>query len=300
MRPFYTPLRPTTMPFCPPSQMPLKTPASPMGLCSALAPALLLVFALAQSNSANAQAFGNPAAVQDQPSPVLAPFLGGFGPNEPPRLSPNAGYDPLPPELSETVALPFLSFLIIEPEPVVRNGIPTEIEKLVKAQKYPEAIKRINELLVKNPRNVQLRFVLARLQIELKQYTAAQKTLIEITQQFPELAEPYNNLAALAANQGQWIEARDYLELALKLKPSYAIASANLGEVYTRLAAKSYIDAAKQRTNQREYQRRATALLGILKTPEASNNRSTPNPPKPITNPQESKPSNGTSTPQNQ
>jgi hypothetical protein len=263
----------------------------------------LLLIALALPSQVNAQAFGNPAPVQDQPSTVLAPFLGGFGPNEPPRLSPNAGFDPLPPELSETVALPFLSFLIIEPDPVVRNGIPTEIEKLVKAQKYPEAINRINELLLKNPRNVQLRFVLARLQIELKQYPAAQKTLIEITQQFPELAEPYNNLAALAANQGQWIEARDYLELALKLKPTYAIASANLGEVYTRLAAKSYIDAAKQRTNQREYQRRATALLGILKTPQASNNPSVPNPPntpKPITNPQESKPSNGTSTPQNQ
>jgi hypothetical protein len=258
----------------------------------------LLLIGLMLPSQVNAQAFGNPAPVQDQPSTVIAPFLGGFGPNEPPRLSPNAGFDPLPPELSETVALPFLSFLIIEPDPVVRNGIPTEIEKLVKAQKYPDAINRVNELLVKNPRNVQLRFVMARLQIELKQYAAAQKTLIEITQQFPELAEPYNNLAALAANQGQWIEARDYLELALKLKPSYAIASANLGEVYTRLAAKSYIDAAKQRNNQREYQRRATALLGILKTPQASNNP--PSTSKPITNPQESKPSNGTSTPPNQ
>jgi tetratricopeptide (TPR) repeat protein len=281
----------------PPLQMPPQVNASALRLWSGL---LLIAFAL--PGHVNAQAFGNPAAVQDQPSTVLAPFLGGFGPNEPPRLSPNAGFDPLPPELSETVALPFLSFLIIEPDPVARNGIPTEIEKLVKAQKNPEAIKRINELLLKNPRNVQLRFVLARLQIELKQYPAAQKTLIDITQQFPELAEPYNNLAALAANQGQWIEARDYLELALKLKPSYAIASANLGEVYTRLAAKSYIDAAKQRTNQREYQDRATALLGILKTPQAGNNLSAPNPPKqpkPITTPQESKPSNGTSTPQN-
>lgn len=299
MRPFFTPLRPTTMPFYPSPQMPLKTPASAIGLWS-VALLMYLAVTLAYSSSASAQAFGNPAAVQDQPSPILAPFLGGFGPNEPPRLSPNAGFDPLPPELSETVALPFLSFLIIEPDPIIRNGVPTEIEKLVKANKYPEAIKRIDELLLKNPRNVQLRFVQARIQIELKQYAAAQKTLIEITQQFPELAEPYNNLAALAANQGKWIEARDYLELALKLKPSYAIASANLGEVYTRLGAKAYIDAAKQRTNQREYQRRATALLGILKPPPAKNDSPALSSPKPLTNPQESKPSNGTSTPQNQ
>lgn len=295
MRPFITPLRPATMTLSPLLQTPPKVTASALGIWSGF-----LLLALMLPGHAMAQAFGNPAAIQDQPSTVLAPFLGGFGPNEPPRLSPNAGFDPLPPELSETVALPFLSFLIIEPDPVIRNGVPSEIEKLVKAQKYPEAIQRINELLIKNPSNVQLRFVLARLQIELKQYAAAQKTLIEITQQFPELAEPYNNLAALAANQGQWIEARDYLELALKLKPSYAIASANLGEVYTRLAAKAYIDAAKERTNQREYQRRAIALLGILKGPQTSSNGPATSIPKPISNPHESKPSNGTSTPQNQ
>jgi tetratricopeptide (TPR) repeat protein len=300
MRPFLTPFRPVMTTPHPLLQMPQHTAAPATGAWSALLTLACIALLIALPQRASAQAFGNPAPVQDQPSTVIAPFLGGFGPNEPPRLSPSAGYEPLPPELSETVALPFLSFLIIEPDPIVRNGIPTEIEKLVKAKKYPEAIKRIDELLVKNPHNVQLRFVQARIQIELRQFAAAQKTLIEITQQFPELAEPYNNLAALAANQGQWIEARDYLELALKLKPSYAIASANLGEVYTRLAAKSYIDAAKQRTNQREYQRRATALLGILKAPQNNTNSAVQSTPKPVTNPTESKPKNGASTPQNQ
>ena len=95
---------------------------------------------------------------------------------------------------------------------------------------------------------------------------SGQKTLIEITQQFPELPEPYNNLAALAANQGSWIEARDYLELALKLRPSYALASANLGEVYIRLAVQAYNNAAKDAVlNQRQYSNRANALMEILK-----------------------------------
>lgn len=259
--------------------------------------ALVLSAILALNGTAHAQAFGNPATVQEQPSTAVTPFLGGFGPTDPPRLSPSAGYDPLPPELSETVALPFLSFLIIEPDPIVRNGIPSEIEKLVKTQKYAEAIERIDAILAKTPRNVQLRFVKARIQIEMRQYAPAQKTLTEITQQFPELAEPYNNLAALAANQGQWIEARDYLELALKLKPTYAIASANLGEVYTRLAARAYLDAAKERTNQREYQRRAAALIGILKTPNPNSKNAVPSS---TLNPQESKSQNGASTPQNQ
>ena len=71
-----------------------------------------------------------------------------------------------------------------------------------------------------------------------------------------------------SANQGNWIEARDYLELALKLRPSYAIASANLGEIYVRLGAQSYENAAKYaQLNQGQYNRRSKALLDILKPP---------------------------------
>ena len=199
-----------------------------------------------------------------------APYLGSYGPNDPPRLAGNdAGYDQFNSELSDSVAVPFLSFLIIEPDPVTKNGVPSDIEKLVKAKKYPEAIDQIDQRLKKTPGNVQLRYLKARIQIELRQWGPAKKTLIEITQQFPELPEPYNNLAALAANQGNWIEARDYLELALKLRPTYTVASANLGEVYIRLGAQAYDNAAKDAAlNQRQYTNRAKALMEILKPPK--------------------------------
>jgi tetratricopeptide (TPR) repeat protein len=195
------------------------------------------------------------------------PYLGSYSPGEPPRLDANtAGYDQFNQGLSDSVAVPFLSFLIIEPDPVSKNGVPSDIEKLVKAKKYPEAIEGIDKQLNKTPGNVQLRYIKARLQIEMRQWEAARKTLIEITQQFPELPEPYNNLAALASNQGNWMEARDYLELALKLRPSYTVASANLGEVYIRLAVQAYDNAAKDAVlNQRQYTNRAKVLMEILK-----------------------------------
>lgn len=206
-----------------------------------------------------------------------SPYLGASNAGDPPKLTNDIPYDPTNPQLSETVALPFLSFLIIEPDPVTKNAVPADIEKLVKAGKYPEAIDLINSRLKKTPQNVQLRFLKARLQIEMKQYDQAKKSLIIITQQFPELPEPYNNLAAIAANENKWIEARDYLELALKLRPSYTVASANLGEVYVRLGAKAYEDAAKSaQLNQRQYSNKATALLNILKTPETSSSPKIP------------------------
>ncbi len=210
------------------------------------------------------------AAPASSAQATQAPYLGSYGPNDPPRLAgSDAGYDQFNAELSDSIAVPFLSFLIIEPDPVTKNGIPSDVEKLVKAKKYPDAIDLINQQLKKTPSNVQLRYIKARMQIEMRQWEAAKKTLIEITQQFPELPEPYNNLAALAANQGSWIEARDYLELALKLRPSYTVASANLGEVYIRLGAKAYDNAAKDAAvNQRQYTNRAKALMEILKPPK--------------------------------
>ena len=263
-------------PFHTPSPMPHNVPAPRPAPNKVFAPAFAALAILAVlsgcSTPAQQRADAEIAALNSQEvkSGQLStqPYLGGYSPTDPPRLSADMGYDPLNPELSETVGVPFLSFLIIEPDPITKNAVPSSVEKLIKARKYEDAVTQINVELKKTPRNVQLRFVKARLQIELRQFDQAKKTLIEITQQFPELPEPYNNLAAIAANQGQWIEARDYLELALKLRPSYAIASANLGEIYIRLGAQAYEDAAKNALlNQRQYSNRAKALLDVLKPP---------------------------------
>ena len=293
-------------PFHTPSPMPHNVLAPHPALNKVFAPtfAALAILAILSGCSTPAQqrADAEIAALnaQEVKSGQLStqPYLGGYSPTDPPRLSADIGYDPLNPELSETVGVPFLSFLIIEPDPITKNAVPSDVEKLIKARKYQDAVAQINVNLKKTPRNVQLRFVKARLQIELRQFDQAKKTLIEITQQFPELPEPYNNLAAIAANQGQWIEARDYLELALKLRPSYAIASANLGEIYVRLGAQAYEDAANNaRLNQRQYSNRAKALLDLLKPPAKRPVSRTPNPAaNPSSNVSDSLPSNNPST----
>jgi hypothetical protein len=207
----------------------------------------------------------SPNAAAATPNPE--PYLGGYGPTDPPRMSVNPNAETTNRQLSESIAVPFLSFLIIEPDPIMKNALPTHIEKLIKERKYPEAIQAIDAALTKTPRNVQLRFVKARIQVELRQPDSARNTWIEITQQFPELPEPYNNLAALAAQQGKWIEARDYLELALKLRPDYVLAQANLADVYLRLADRYYSSASKLQANQREYGLRAKAIQEILNPP---------------------------------
>ncbi|MDO9451551.1 MAG: tetratricopeptide repeat protein, partial [Stagnimonas sp.] len=52
--------------------------------------------------------------------------------------------------------------------------------------------------------------------------------------------EPYNNLAVLYAQQGDYEKARDALEAALATHPAYATAHENLGDIYAALAGAAY------------------------------------------------------------
>lgn len=142
-------------------------------------------------------------------------------------------------QMTPSLATPFIVLQTI-PEPKNKNAIPKEIYKLIGDKKFSEALAAIDKELTANPKNVQLRFVRTRIHIEQGNDELAKASLLEITQQFPELPEPYNNLAVLYAKTGDLEQAREYLELALKVQPAFPTALQNLGDVYTRLAARSY------------------------------------------------------------
>ena len=98
----------------------------------------------------------------------------------------------------------------------------------------------------KNPRNIQILFVRTRILIEQGQLESARQALLTFIDKYPEVPEPYNNLAVLYASVGKLEQARDYLELCVKLAPNYAIALQNLGDIYTLIAANYYDKAFKQ------------------------------------------------------
>jgi tetratricopeptide (TPR) repeat protein len=69
--------------------------------------------------------------------------------------------------------------------------------------------------------------------------------LQQLAQDYPELPEPHNNLAALYAATGDYGKARAELEESLRLNPNYATAHENLGDVFVMLAGQSYARALK-------------------------------------------------------
>ena len=119
-----------------------------------------------------------------------------------------------------------------------------EVRKLIAAGRTKQALAFADEQLVKNPRNAQMRFVRGVILSDMNDTAAARRVFEQLTEDFPELPEPYNNLAVLYAADGQLDRARGALEMALLARPDYATAHENMGDVYLQMAADAYQRAA--------------------------------------------------------
>ncbi len=118
-----------------------------------------------------------------------------------------------------------------------------EISRLIRVGQTDQAAAKVESALASKPRDAQLRFLRGVIQIEQKKTNDAIVTFQRMTEDFPELPEPYNNLAVLYAGQGQYDKSRAALELAIRTHPSYATAHENLGDIYTKMASESYSKA---------------------------------------------------------
>ena len=119
----------------------------------------------------------------------------------------------------------------------------TDVNDLVRSGKLNEAMAKADQYLAGKPRDPQMRFIKGVIQTEAGKPADAISTFTRITQDYPELPEPYNNLAVLYAGQNQFDKARAALEMAIRTNPSYATAHENLGDVYAKLASQAYSKA---------------------------------------------------------
>ncbi len=118
-----------------------------------------------------------------------------------------------------------------------------DVNQLLRAGKLAEALSRADQYLAAKPRDAQMRFLKGVIQTEAAKPQDAITTFSKLTEDYPELPEPYNNLAVLYAGQSQFDKARAALEMAIRTNPSYATAHENLGDVYAKLASQAYSKA---------------------------------------------------------
>lgn len=115
-----------------------------------------------------------------------------------------------------------------------------EARRLFGQGSYPQALERTEAFLAHQPKDARARFLKGLILTEQGRQGEAVKVFSALTEDFPELPEPYNNLAVLYAAQGQDEKARKALELAIRTHPSYATAHENLGDIYAKMAREAY------------------------------------------------------------
>ena len=154
--------------------------------------------------------------------------------------------------------------------PVARADELQDVSKLVAAGRVDEAEKRADAYLQKTPKDAQMRFLKGVILAQRGKRDDAVTTFTAITQDYPELPEPYNNLAVIYAARGEYEKARTALESAVRVSPGYATAYENLGDVYAALAARSYQDARRHDGNNAAALRKLDATRALLAAPSTS------------------------------
>jgi tetratricopeptide (TPR) repeat protein len=115
-----------------------------------------------------------------------------------------------------------------------------EASKLLKSGQRDQALERVNRVLAQKKDDPKARFLKGVILTEQGNTREAIDTFTKLTQDYPNLPEPYNNLAVIYAGQGQYEKARSALEQSIRTHPSYATAYENLGDVYAKLASQAY------------------------------------------------------------
>lgn len=118
-----------------------------------------------------------------------------------------------------------------------------DITSLLQGSQPEQALKLIGQRLTATPKDPQLRFLQGVAFAMANKNKEAIDTFTQLTKEFPELPEPYNNLAVLYANQNQLDKSRQALEQAIRTNPSYSTAHENLGDIYAKLASQAYSKA---------------------------------------------------------
>ena len=151
-----------------------------------------------------------------------------------------------------------------------------DVAKLRRDNQPAAALERADRYIAEHPRDAQMRFMRAVILADMGRTEDATQALERLTEDFPDLPEPYNNLAVLYAARGDYGQARHALDEALRLRPDYATAHENLGDVYAALAASAYATALRLDRDRPGLARKLAAVRSAFAASAAASSASAP------------------------
>lgn len=169
------------------------------------------------------------------------------------------------PSLASFSALILGLFLSIAVSAANAQNLP-DVQRLMKQNQMPQALEAVDTYIATKPKDAQGRFLRGLILTEMGRSADAIAVFTKLTEDFPELPEPYNNLAVLYAQQKQYDKARTALEMAIRTHPSYSIAHENLGDVYAKLASQAYDKALKLDSSNAATQTKLSMIKELIST----------------------------------
>ncbi|WP_374513880.1 tetratricopeptide repeat protein [Niveibacterium sp.] len=157
----------------------------------------------------------------------------------------------------------------------------TEVQAHMKQGQLPAALEKVDQILAVRPKDAQARFTKGVILTEMNRLNDAAVVYQKLSEDYPELPEPYNNLAVIYASQRQYEKAKAALELAIRTHPAYATAHENLGDVYAKLASQAY-DKALQLDSANTQAQTKLAMIRDLMGGTTRNARTAPSTTKPV------------------
>lgn len=120
-----------------------------------------------------------------------------------------------------------------------------DVRASLRLEQRGQALNQLQAYLVGQPEDPEALFLKGRVLAEMGRTVEAQDVFLNLTQKFPQLPEPYNNLAALYARDRQLEKARDALQSAIRVRPDYPLSYQNLGDIYAAMARDAYSQARR-------------------------------------------------------
>lgn len=140
-----------------------------------------------------------------------------------------------------------------------------DVEALVQTGDFNAALVKADQFLFEYPRDIQMRFLKGVIYTESGKTTDAIAIFAALTTDYPNLAEPHNNLAVLYAGQSQFEKARTSLATAIRINPSYVVAQENLGDVYAKMAGEAYSKALQLDSNSSGIKSKISSIDSVFK-----------------------------------
>ena len=149
------------------------------------------------------------------------------------------------------------------------NDALQDAQAQAKQGRWAPALERVDQYLASKPRDSQARLLKGVILVELNRQNEALVIFGKLTEEFPELPEPHNNMAVIYAQQKQYDKARNSLLAALKTNPSYATAHENLGDIYARLASQAYDKALQTDASNAAPQPKLAMIRAVTNLPKS-------------------------------